>query len=166
MKKIKIIMMIILGLCLLSINVTAETIIDVDIEPDEPTPASQITITASISTENEIDKVYVEIQECKDDLCFQKENFTMAKVNNNYQKQYQLLRDEATYFKYSIAILFDDGTWYNQTQKTDVTLKLDSNNGETNGGDNEDNKTPGFELFLLITAISLITLLFRKKRLR
>ena len=158
--------MIILGLCFLSSNVTAETIIDVYIEPDEPTPASQITITASISTENEIDKVYVEIQECKDDLCFQKENLTMTKVNNNYQKQYQLLRDEATYFKYSIAILFDDGTWYNQTQKTDVTLKLDSTNGGTNGGDNKYNKTPGFELFLLITVISLVVLLFRKKRLR
>ena len=158
--------MIILGLCLLNNNVLAETIIDVNIKPDEPEPASQITITAEISSEKDTDKVYIEIQECKEDLCFQNVNLTMTKVNGKYQKQYQLLKDETTYFKYSIAVLFDDGSWYNQTDKTKVTLKLDSNNGGTNNGDGEDNGIPGFELILLITAISLIILVFRKKRLR
>ena len=166
MKKIKIITMIILGICLLSSNILAATIIDVDVEPDEPAPASQITISASISGESDINKVYIEIQECKEDLCFQNVNLTMTKVNDKYQKQYQLLKDEATYFKYSIAVLFDDGSWYNQTEKTEVTLKLDSNNGGTNNGDGGDKDTPGFELILLLTAISLIILLFRKKRLR
>ena len=157
--------MAIFGLCLLTNNVLAETIINIDIEPDEPEPASQITITADISSEKDINKVYIEIQECKEDLCFQKENITMTKVNSNYQKNYQLQKDEATYFKYSIAILFTDGTWYNQTEKTEITLKPASNNGGTNDGDGEDKNTPGFELILLITAISLL-ILIRKKRLR
>jgi len=163
MKKIKIIIMIILGLCLLNNSVLAETIIDVNIEPDEPEPASQITITADISSEKDIDKVYIEIQECKEDLCFQKENITMTKVNSNYQKNYQLEKDESTYFKYSIAILFTDGSWYNQNEKTEVTLKPASGNGGTNGGDGEDKNTPGFELILLIAAISLIILTRRKR---
>lgn len=163
MKKIKIIIMIILGLCLLNNSVLAETIIDVNIEPDEPEPASQITITADISSDKDIDKVYIEIQECKEDLCFQKENITMTKVSSNYQKNYQLEKDEATYFKYSIAILFDDGSWYNQNEKTEVTLKQASGNGGTNGGNGEDDNIPGFELILLITAISLIILIRRKR---
>ncbi len=166
MKKIKIIIMIILGLCLLNNNVLAETIIDVNIEPDEPEPASQITITADISSEKDIDKVYIEIQECKEDLCFLKENITMTKINSNYQKKYQLQKDEATYFKYSIAILFTDGSWYNQTENTEVTLKPDSSNGGTNGGDGEDKNNPGFEFILLITAISFIIFLIRRKRFR
>ena len=165
MKKIKIIIISILGLCLLNNSVSAETI-NVDIKPQEPEPASQITITADISSEKQIDKVYIEIQECKEVLCFQKENVTMSKVNNNYQKQYQLTREEATYFKYSIAVLFNDGTWYNQTEKTDVTLKSGSSNGGTNNGDEDDNKIPGFEIFLLIIAISLTILLSKRKRLR
>ena len=163
MNKIKSIIMIILGLFLLSSIVSAETVIDVDIEPDEPAAGSQITIIASISSEKEIDKVYLEIQECKEDLCFQNENVTMTKVNSNYQKQYQLSRTEATYFKYGIAILFEDGTWYAQPEKTDMTLKSGSSN---NGGNGEDKIIPGFEFILLIAVISIVILLFRKKRLR
>src|SRR4030042_1032694 len=100
MKKIKIIILIILGLSLLCNSVSAETIINVDIEPNEPVPASKITITANISSEKDIDKVYIDIQECKEDMCFLNENVSMLKVNNNYEKEYQLTRDETTYFKY------------------------------------------------------------------
>ena len=162
MRKIKIIFMMILGLSLFCNYVSAEPIINVDIDPNEPAPVSQITITASISSEKDINKVYVEIQECKTDLCFQKDNVTMTKVNNDYQKQYELSRSESTYFKYSIAVLFTDGSWYNQSEKTEVTLKV--SNGGTNGGNNGNNDSPGFELIILISAISLTILLLRRKR--
>ncbi len=87
MKKIKIIFMIVLGLSLLLNSVSAATVINVDVEPSEPAPASKITITADISSDKEIDKVYIDIQECKEDLCFLNENVSMLKVNNNYEKK-------------------------------------------------------------------------------
>jgi len=164
MKNIKIVIMMLLSFCLLSNFVTAETEIEVDVQPAEPAPASSITITASITSEKNIDRVYIEMQECKEDLCFQKDNVSMTKTNNNYQKQYQLVMTEATYFKYSLAILFEDGSWFNQSEKTEITLKPSSNG--TNGGNNGGNDSPGFELILLFAAISLTIVLFRRKRLK
>jgi len=163
MKKIKIIFMIVLGLSLLLNSVSAATVINVDVEPSEPAPASKITITADISSDKEIDKVYIDIQECKEDMCFLNENVSMLKVNNNYEKEYQLTRDEATYFKYSIAIKFKDGSWYSQAEKTDITLKPSSNNNGTNGGNND---SPGFELIIVISAVLIAMLLFKRKRSR
>lgn len=165
MKKIKILGIIIFSIFLLSNNVISETIIDVDIEPDEPEPASQITITADISSENDIDEVYIEIQECKEDLCFQKENVSMNLINGIYRTSYKLTRTTATYFKYSFSIKYENGEWY-ETEKTNVTLKLDSGNGSTNGGDGQNKTIPGFELIILILAASISIFLLRRKRLR
>lgn len=161
MKKIKIVIIMVLCFCFFS-SISAEPIINVDIEPKEPVAGSQITITADISSENNIDKVYLEIQECKEDLCFTKENKTMNLVNSVYKTTYKLTKTEATYFKYSFSIKFDDGQWY-ETGKTDVTLKSSSNNG-TNGGDGENKKTPGFELILLIIVLTIFTILLKRKR--
>jgi len=162
MKEIKIFVIMVLVFCLFS-SVSADPVVNVDIEPDEPTPTSQITVTADISSEEKIDKVYLEIQECKEDLCFTKENITMNLVNNVYRTSYKLTKKEATYFKYSISIKFENGQWF-ETEKTDVTLKLISNNGSTNNGNGEDNKTPGFELVLLIVAFIICAFLFKRKR--
>lgn len=163
MKKIKIIILMVLGLSFLFNSVSAKTTINVDIEPNEPAPASKITITANITSDRDIDKVYIDIQECKEDMCFLNENVTMVKVNSNYQKQYQLTRDVATYFKYSIAVKFEDGSWYSQAEKTNITLKPSSNNNGTNGGNND---TPGFELIILIATVLITIFLFKRKRLR
>ena len=49
-----------------------------------------------------------------------------------------------------------EDTWKNY-------LKIDSSNGQSNG--DGDNGTPGFEFIVLITAIGMGFVLFRKKRL-
>ncbi|MDH7506876.1 MAG: hypothetical protein QHH15_03710 [Candidatus Thermoplasmatota archaeon] len=163
MKIIKILIMIFLTLCLIGNSSLAEVIVDVDIEPDEPEPASQITITADIKSEKEIDKVYIVIQECKKDLCFTRENVSMNLVDNVYRTTYKLTKTAATYFEYSFSIKFDDGQWF-ETEITNVMLKSSSNN--SNGGNGENNKTPGFEILLFVIAILLVILLSRRKRLR
>ena len=169
MKKILIVTIVILGLCVLNANIMAEPVVEeVTIDPAEPTPLSTITFNATITSEDEIDGVYLILQECKDvSLCFLRKNESMDLVDGIYQKTFQLEHEATTLIKYNLAIEID-GEWY-ETEITHVDLKLDSGNGNggtTNGGDDSGNGTPGFELIPLLIAIFVGVLLLKRKRSR
>ena len=166
MKKILIVTIVILGLCMLNANIMAEPVVEeVTIDPAEPTPSSTVTITATITGEDDIDAVHLTIQECKGEtLCFRKDTKTMNLVDGNYQYAYKLQHEDATFFKYNFSIL-SNGEWF-VTEQINVTLKQDSSNGDTNGGDGDGSGTPGFELIPLLIAIFVGVLLLKRKRSR
>jgi len=148
----------------LNSNVIADPVVEeVIINPVEPTPLSTVTISATITSGDNIDKVCLIIQECKGEtLCFLRVNRTMSLVDSNYQCEYKLQHEYATLFKYNFAIL-GDGEWF-ETEGTNVTLKLDSGNGGTNGGNNGGSSNPGFEFIPLLIAIFVGILLLKRKR--
>jgi len=130
------------------------------IDPEEPTPLSDITVTADIGGEG-ITVVVVHIKECNQDqgICFSEQSRKMNDLEpGKFQAQFTLKEKEADYIQYYFDITIDgeevrlDETWT-------IDLLVDSNDN------NGDNGTPGFEFIILITAIGAGFLLFRKKRL-
>jgi hypothetical protein len=131
------------------------------IDPVEPTPLSDITVTANIQGED-ITSVVVHIKECNQNqgVCFSEQSGEMNYLEpGKYQAQFTLVETEADYIQYYFDIIIDgeevrlDETW---------TIDLLVNSNDNNG----DNGTPGFEFVILIASIGVGVLFFRKKRLR
>ena len=162
--KTLLIVIVILGLYMTSVSVIAEPVAEVTFDPVEPTPVSTVTATATITSDDEIDEVWLTIQECNPTTCFRRENVSMTLSGNDYITEFTLEKSMATYFQYYLAIL-SDGTWY-ETDLKNVTLKVDADDGGTNGGNSSGNSIPGFELVSLLIAIVIGILLFKRKRLR
>lgn len=164
MKKILIATMVFLSLCITSVSAIAAPTVNVVIEPEEPTRKSTVTITATITSEDEIDAVWLQIKECSQSYCHQGENLTMNLVNGKYQYEYALKWSDAVYFNYSFIISSGEESF--PTEETKVLLKLDSGNGDTNGNGTSGNGSPGFELILLIIAVFIGVILLKRKRSR
>ena len=131
------------------------------IDPKEPVPLSDITVTADIGGEG-ITAVVVHIKECSHvkEVCFSEQSGKMNDLEpGKFQAQFTLTEKEADYIQYYFDITIDgeevrllDDTW-----TIDLLVETNDNNG--------DNGTPGFEFMVLITAIGVGFILFRKKRL-
>lgn len=163
-KKISILALIVLSFNIINNSVIAEPVVEVTIEPSEPTPQSSVEATANISFDDDIDEVWISYKECNPNICFRLENISMTLLGDVYSKVLTLENELTTYFNYSLAIL-SNGTWY-ETDETKVNLKVDSSNGGANGGpSNEDEKgIPSFELILLLIAIIVGIILLKRKR--
>ena len=130
-------------------------------EPQNPEPLSTVTFTATILGDG-ITSVRIIIQECKEDICFIQNNFSMSQQGTEYRAEVQLERDETTYVKYYLVIEDSEG-WTNfkdDIKQFDLTLP---SNGNQNGGNGDS--SPGFEIILALISIFLIVMLFKRKRL-
>lgn len=166
MKKILTATIIILSLCLSSAISVAEPVVeDVTISPVEPEVKDTVTITATITSEDEIDEVTLRIKECDENMCMPTESYQMELEDGKYTYTDELTYAKATYFGYQFIITCN-GT-ETETEFTNVTLQP-AENGETNGGNggNGDGGIPGFELVPLLIAILIGVLLLRRKRSR
>jgi len=146
-----------------TIRAVEPTVVEVTLDPEDPAPQSTITFTAVITSEDTLEEMKLIVQECKEGLCYISSfNESMATVDTDtYQASVTLIHDDATYIKYHLEIK-SDGTWY-KNDLTEFDLKVGSDNGNTTPNDTD--KTPGFELIILIIAIGVGFILFRKKRL-
>jgi len=158
MKKILTATIVLLGLCISSAIVYAEPVVeDVTIEPAEPEVLGTVTITATITSEDEITEVTMKIHECDPTMCMPTETYEMDYVNGEYTATHDLSYNKATYFGYSFIITSNGNE--TETDFENVTLKPAENGGDNggNGGDGDGNGgIPGFELVPL----------FRRKRSR
>lgn len=130
------------------------------IDPEEPAPLSDITVTADIGGEG-ITAVVVHIKECNNakGICFSEQSTEMSELETGkYQAQFTLKETEADYIQYYFDITIDgEEVRFDETWTIDLLVDSNDNNG--------DNGTPGFEFMVLITAIGMGFVLFRKKRL-
>jgi hypothetical protein len=53
---------------------------------------------------------------------------------------------------------------WEESDSEKLDFKIESNNGNSNGGNDNTNGTPGFEFIPFLAAISIGILLFRRKR--
>ena len=150
----------ILGISITYVAV-AETTVNYTVDPDEPVPLSDVTITAEIDDED-ITSVYLEMQECTSSgVCFGwNTNVSMDSLGDNeYHAQFFLEYEDATYFSIRLAIE-RDGVW-ETTSEHKVYLDI---SGSGNGSNDNGNGTPGFETVLfLISLIAGATILRRKR---
>ena len=168
MKKILIATILILGLCVSSASVMAEPVVDDSaIAPEEPERLDTITITATITSDETIDEVNMIIKECvggtDNDYCHLEDTQQMTlSGDNEYTCTYELQWPEVTYISYWFEIT-SNGELY-KSDYTNVSLKVDSDNGDANGGGDGGNGSPGFELIPLLIAVFIGVILLKRKR--
>jgi hypothetical protein len=165
MKKILTATIVLIGLCLSSALVNAEIDVDATVDPSNPDALDTVTITATITSDEDIDGVEIKIKECDDNMCMPTKTFNMELDNGDYTIEYDLTYNKATYFEYNI-ITTVNGT-ENETGFTKVLVTPASSNGG-NGGNSGDggNGIPGFELIPLFIATLIIIFYMRRKRSR
>ncbi len=147
------------------------TVSQIILDPQEPTVMSNVTFTATIFSDNPLADVRIIMQECKENLCYLRNNESMTKINaTTYQRIISLIKDDANHIQYRIEIE-SNGVWYSYPW-ANVTLKTDGGTGDGNGinGTGNHTKTPGFEVLLLIIAVGILIgigiLYLERKRLR
>jgi hypothetical protein len=155
---------------LCSFIVNAEPIVEVVLDPEEPAPASTVTFTATVMSEESIEGVWLILHECTTipvNVCFpdSKQNVSMTQVEGSttYEANVTLIHDDATYIQYHVEIK-SNGGWH-ATADTDVNLTISENgNGGDTNGDDGANGTPGFEFVGLLVAAFVIILAFAKRK--
>jgi hypothetical protein len=147
---------------------------DLLVGPENPTPLSTLNLTLVL--DEEANELWISLQECNGNtgVCFPPRNISFSeKVNNNWEATVQLEEEDATYVQFNrIDVLQPNGwTTFAYTEGNTLQLYLEDENGENGNGEtngNEDNgddtSTPGFELLVLISAITLAFLFMRRKR--
>jgi hypothetical protein len=146
------------------------TVNSITTEPESPKPLSTFTVIADISGENII-SVKVTISECTEgppsEQCFVPHYNLVMELNDEgkYETEVTLTGTQASIDHVQYLFTIDDnGTEYALTEKDWRTyLDIDSDNGGTNGGGDE-NGSPGFELVLILIAVSIAFIIYRKKR--
>lgn len=160
--------MVIFCLNLAVVSMAAQPVLeDFSVAPEEPAPLSTITITADISGEN-ISIVNLTIKECNWDagICYSQQTVQMSEIDNgSYQAELTLQEDRATFLEYYFDITINDVEERLSNESWLYNLTLDTNGGnQVNGNENGNNGTPGFEILSLLIAISVISILIRRKR--
>jgi hypothetical protein len=137
-----------------TIGAKAEPVINsITLDPTNPSPKSTITFTADI-TGDQLDEVYLILQECKEDLCFQRVNESMTKTGTNtFEVTMTLTKSSSTYIQYWIEIN-EDGDWYGSD--SDLTKK--------NLSTQQEDSSPGFELLVFLVSLVILLFIIKKKR--
>lgn len=165
-KNVLIATIVILGLCVSSAGVMAVPVVEVTIDPVEPEPLSTVTINATITSEDDIDEVFLRIKECRDDFCYLDKDFSMTEIApGEYQVNVTLEHSDANNIGYQLVIN-SNGTWYNFFTPEDMIctyLKTTSSDGQQDDG-GDGTGTPGFELVLMIVSIAIIVFMLQRKR--
>lgn len=163
-KKISIIIILFLSLCLSTFNVKADPIIEnITTNPVKPEKLSTFTIIATISGEN-INSVTVTISECTygpPEQCFIAHPNIIMNLNDEgkYEAEVTLTGTQASidHVQY-LFVINDNGVEY---QVGDLKTYLKTDNGNNDGG---DNGSPGFELIILIAAVLISYIILKRKR--
>ncbi len=165
MRKFLIAIIVIVGLCISTSGVMAASEPTIVLDPEEPTPQSTVLFTVTIPDSETVSNVRLIVKECKEgDICFTdsfNESMTEKDVDA-FEVEITLKHDTATYIEYHVGYLNNDVWEESDSEKLD--LKIESNNGNSNGGNDDTNGTPGFEFIPFLAAISIGILLFRRKR--
>ena len=165
MKRILTATIVLLSLCLSSAVVNAEVDVgDVTIDPETPDALDTITISATITSDDEIDDVKIRIKECDDTMCMPTETFDMTLEEDKYTLTLDLTYEKATYFEYNIVTTVN-GT-ENETGFIKVLVTPISDGGNGDDGDDGGNGIPGFELIPLFIATLIVIFYLRRKRSR
>jgi hypothetical protein len=168
MKKILTATIVLLGLCLSGVIASAEAVVDdVTIEPSSPKALDTLTISATITSDDDIDEVIIKIKECDDNMCMPTETYQMELEGGKYTVTHEMSYQAATYFSYKLIIT--SGGNETETEFTNVTVAPAENGGNGgNGGNGNGGKDdiPGFELIPLFIATFIIIFYLRRKRSR
>jgi hypothetical protein len=169
------VMALVTGLFLSAVGIaTADepTVGKISISPVKPTRQSEVNFSVTVTGDN-IEKVYVKVEECVGDpdspdyFCYTGLlNVSLSNVSGTWKGTGKLQYSNSD-DGHCWLVVKSNGEWYDfkndRTTWTNFTIVPASNNG-TNGGDNTDKTTPGFELILVIVSIVVALFIYKKKR--
>jgi hypothetical protein len=167
--KIRYTILIILMLCIFTVNITAAepTINNIIIIPENPKPESSVTIIADISGEN-ISEIILSVSECDagTGACFENHHVTMTlNQQGTYQAEITLRdsRGRTDSLEYQFTITADGEEYIRSEESWKTYLDISPSNENNQGDEDKTNDTPGFELLIVITAL-FVSLILLKKR--
>ena len=148
-----------------TVNAAVLDIGEITSNPANPAPKSTTTFSVDIGGETP-SEVWLIVEECNGNtgVCYTDiQNVSMNEVAGLYQTSVTLKHADATYITCKV-LAKSDGSWLNSSNKINLSEEPDGNHNDNNNGNDE--KTPGFELILLVTAVGIGVLLLGRKRLR
>lgn len=170
--------MLVAGLCLAIVgiaNADEPSVGEIRISPEEPTRQSEVNFSVSVTGDN-IEKVYVKVEECVGDpdspdyFCYTGLlNVSLTNVGGTWKGTGTLQYDNSDE-GHSWLVVKSNGTWYDfkndRTTWTNFTIVPADDGADGNGADGGDStdKTPGFELILVIVSIVVALFIYKKKR--
>jgi hypothetical protein len=149
------------------VNAAVLDIGEITSNPANPAPKSTATFSVDIGGEAP-SEVWLTVEECNGDtgVCYADvQNVSMSEsesVSDLYQTSVTLRHDNATYITCNVLVK-SNGNWSNSSKRIDLSESNGNNNGNNNGN---DEKSPGFELIIVLTAIGIGVFLLRRKRFR
>jgi len=151
-------------------SVMAEIEPNIELYPEKPAPQSTVTFNATFPSVSDLDEVVILVEECTASICFiDSFNESMTMLNTDiYTTKITLKHGDAIEMKYRLGYS-SNGTWNWEPplmeNMTSVSLATEQNNGNSNGGNNDTNETPGFEVIgVLISVIFILLILNKRKR--
>jgi len=147
---------------------------EVTLNPEHPKKLSKITFNVNVIGDD-IKTVKIIVLECNATVGIcenNRDNETMTHIEGSlYRANITLDYTPASYITYWVYVESGTGTTITlpDTHGVKLNLSVDSNNGNnsTNGNnDNGGNNIPGFEVVLLIAAVSGAMILLGRKRFR
>ena len=144
----------------------------ISISPVKPTRQSKVNFSVDVTGDN-IEEVRVKVEECVGDpnspdyFCYTGLlNVSLSNVSGTW-KGTGTLQYSNSDEGHCWLVVKSNGVWYDfkndKTTWTNFTIVPASNNGTNGGGDSTD-KTPGFELILVIVSIVVALFIYKKKR--
>ena len=166
--------MVLCGISLISVVFSAAaepTVENVTLYPAEPWPESTVTFNVTFSEGTSLDEVWFYFHECNRTICFldSQINNSMTLISpNTYQLSVELAHGDSYYIQYQV-IMKSEGTWSKTNLSTVYLSEPPTNNNDTDGddsgpGDNNDGKSPGFELIVVFLAITATVYIVKRKR--
>jgi hypothetical protein len=143
---------------------TEPTYGEISLSPSAPTALSTVSLSLNMSG-GVPSEIYIIVQECNGGtgICYpDKLNVTMSETSTgHYQGSGTLKHDDATYITCTAYGKTPTG-WSHSVEKK-VNLSKEPNNGN---GTDDDKKSPGFEVIILVAAIGISLIMLGRKRIR
>jgi hypothetical protein len=156
----------VLGATFVSAATAGPTFGEITLSPAAPTALSTVTLSVILGGDTPSD-VRVTVEECngRTGICYPDiQNVSMSLFSaGNYKTNVTLKHADATYITCQV-VAKTSGTWTSSPKKN-VNLS-ENTNGNHNGNNGNDDKTPGFEVVLFIIAIGLSLIVLGRKRVK
>ena len=122
----------------------------IDISPGIPAPLSTIEFTVSDFRGSNATNVTLYVQECSNETSYENISFQMiGDIYQEYRTNVTLTHKDTTYIRYYVECVIDGVLEYTPVLTLDLQV---------------EEKTPGFELFVVIAGIALVFLWKRKSK--
>ena len=162
------------GFCLSFVGMaTAEepTFGEITVLPEEPTRLSEVTFSVDVIGYN-MEEVRINVVECNEEMCHADyQNVSMENTEDaTWEGTVTLEHGDTVYCEFWLVIK-SNGTWYDfkdSVQIFDVSAGTgdDGTNDDTTNGDGGTNRTPGFELILIVISTVIALSIYNRKRMR